>query len=133
MRERQREGERGREREREMEVEVEGDRQTDIEEEGERGGEVERETQTDRQMDRQTDRQTDKESTYQSKVSVKGEEVSKFTGSIDLGLDNGLGLSKHCGGQQVIPTIINDWCFRPRCCTCKAILGRGQPGLMRSY
>ena len=25
----------------------------------------------------------------------------------------------------------NDWCFRPRFCTCKAILGWGQPGLMR--
>ena len=25
----------------------------------------------------------------------------------------------------------NDWCFRPRLCTCKAILGRGQPALMR--
>ena len=25
----------------------------------------------------------------------------------------------------------NDWCFRPRFCNCKAILGWGQPGLMR--
>ena len=24
----------------------------------------------------------------------------------------------------------NDWCFRPRFCTCKVILGRGQLGLM---
>ena len=24
-----------------------------------------------------------------------------------------------------------EWCFRPRFCTCKALLGRGQPGLMR--
>ena len=24
-----------------------------------------------------------------------------------------------------------DWCFRPRFCTCKAILGRAQPGRMR--
>ena len=27
----------------------------------------------------------------------------------------------------------NEWCFRPRFCSYKAILGRGQPGLMRRF
>ena len=28
---------------------------------------------------------------------------------------------------------MNDWCFRPRFCTCKAIQGQGKPGLMRWF
>ena len=28
---------------------------------------------------------------------------------------------------------MNKWCFRPQFCICKAILGRGLPGLMRCY
>ena len=32
--------------------------------------------------------------------------------------------------RRSIPKNWNNWCFRPRYCTCKAVLDRGQPGLM---
>ena len=36
-----------------------------------------------------------------------------------------------CETQNNTGIRLNEWCFKPRFCTCKAILGRGQPGVMR--
>ena len=34
--------------------------------------------------------------------------------------------------MMTMTMMLHECCFRPRFCTCKAILGRGQPGLLRS-
>ena len=39
--------------------------------------------------------------------------------------------SQQCLVIKNTPDQMNEWCFRPRFCTMKAILGWGQPGLMR--